>query len=390
MSIREFPGGSRIIYQNGLVCGQNIHIGPDVIIECSSLSVGNNVKIGTLENENSFRYPGGVRIRVNELVFGNDVQIDRHVLMRGGHIELGNRVKIEPNATINVTNQLVIGANGSVGEHCEISGVDIVMGRQLRMLPYVKIGGGGAFEVHSQLRIGHFCHIGMWSLINTARSITVGDEVGLGTSTRLYTHGAYASALDGKPVAFGPISIGDRTWIPGAIVNPSVTIGKDCVIAVGSVVTRDIPDGSLAAGIPARILKENVFPNPLTDPQRYAFFLDFMRTFCEICSDHWRVRFIPEETCIMAIIDNTHMGYYPKFPYSLMPDLEYYDHVVIMTDSISMDVVGLHPQMTIIDLVGKRVFGVVTSITERLINQLRRYGVRFEYDAEDGRYVAWR
>jgi acetyltransferase-like isoleucine patch superfamily enzyme len=49
------------------------------------------------------------------------------------------------------------------------------------MQSYAKIGGGSSFELRSKLRIGHYCHIGMYCFINTARPVYIGDEVGLGT-----------------------------------------------------------------------------------------------------------------------------------------------------------------------------------------------------------------
>lgn len=57
-----------------------------------------------------------------------------------------------------------------------------------------------------------------------------------------------------------PITIGDGVWLAsGVTVNGGVTIGKNSVIAAGSVVTRDIPEGVLAAGVPCRVLR------PLTE-----------------------------------------------------------------------------------------------------------------------------
>ena len=54
----------------------------------------------------------------------------------------------------------------------------------------------------------------------------------------------------------GRITIGDQVWLgAGVIVNPGVTIGDRAVIASGSVVTRDIPADSLAAGVPAVVKK---------------------------------------------------------------------------------------------------------------------------------------
>lgn len=54
-----------------------------------------------------------------------------------------------------------------------------------------------------------------------------------------------------------PIAVGDNVWLGGgAILCPGVTIGNDSVIGAGAVVTRDLPGGVVAAGTPARILRE--------------------------------------------------------------------------------------------------------------------------------------
>ena len=77
-----------------------------------------------------------------------------------------------------------------------------------------------------------------------------------------------------------PVRVGDNCWLgAGVTICPGVTIGDNCVIGAGSVVTRDIPENSFAAGVPCRVVRE------ITDA-------DSMRHRPEILADN---RVIPEQ-----------------------------------------------------------------------------------------------
>lgn len=84
--------------------------------------------------------------------------------------------------------------------------------------------------------------------------ITIGDNVLIGPDCHIYTPSHpkdYVLRRKQVETAY-PVTIGEDTWLGGNVtVCPGVTIGKRCIIAAGSVVTRDIPDDSLAAGNPA-------------------------------------------------------------------------------------------------------------------------------------------
>lgn len=63
-----------------------------------------------------------------------------------------------------------------------------------------------------------------------------------------------------QPLSTGDVMIGEGCWLgQNVCVLPNVTIGKKCIIATSSVVTRNIPDYCIAAGIPARIIKKYNF-----------------------------------------------------------------------------------------------------------------------------------
>lgn len=119
---------------------------------------------------------------------------------------------------------------------------------------------------------GYFTKIGQAVFINHNSyfmdngGITIGDYTMVGPNCAFYT-GAHPLDAESRVYALPsgkpkwekalPISIGKRCWIGGSVVVlPGITIGDDVVIGAGSVVTKDIPSGVVAAGNPCRVLKK--------------------------------------------------------------------------------------------------------------------------------------
>lgn len=106
--------------------------------------------------------------------------------------------------------------------------------------------------------IGDYTRIGLHNTI--IGPVTIGNHVNLAqgiTVTALNHNFSEADRrIDEQGVSTGQVVIGDDVWIgANAVVLPNVSIGRHCVIAAGAVVTKDVPDGCVVAGVPAKIIK---------------------------------------------------------------------------------------------------------------------------------------
>lgn len=232
---------------------------------------------------------------------------------------------IDPTAKIEC-DELIAGPGLTVRAHAEIYGGRVVLGRECFVDEYAVIGGGSAGD----LTAGDWLHVGMFAQVNTARPVTLGNEVGIGVGSRIFTHGAWLSEWDGYPCSFDPITVGDRVWLPNATVLPGVTIGSDVVVAAGSVVTSDLASDGLYGGTPARLL----------GPVR---------------------REVDRRAVLERIVG---------------------DAGSVVGDEVWCDGARFH-------VADRKIEGPVTAVSEWVRNELRRHGIRFRYEPHEGRYREW-
>ena len=84
--------------------------------------------------------------------------------------------------------------------------------------------------------------------------IQIGDDVTLAPRVHILSHDACTRKFI-NCTKIGKVKIGDRVFIGvSSVILPGITIGNDVIIGAGSVVTRDIPDRSVAVGNPARVI----------------------------------------------------------------------------------------------------------------------------------------
>ena len=89
--------------------------------------------------------------------------------------------------------------------------------------------------------------------------ITIGENCFMASNVAIYTagHPIHPDSRNSMYEYGIPVTIGDNVWIGGnTVICPGVTIGSNCVVGAGSVVTKDIPDWSMAAGNPCRVIRK--------------------------------------------------------------------------------------------------------------------------------------
>jgi acetyltransferase-like isoleucine patch superfamily enzyme len=158
-----------------------------------------------------------------------------------------NSVICFPANTIFNEQYIRIGSGTMIGPNCTLS-AGMVPGQECIFDPVVSIGDR--------------CLIGKGSGIVGHLSITIGDDVWTGHHVYItdQNHGYedLTEPISRQTMPERPVVIGDGSWLGfGSVVLPGANIGRHVVIGANSVVTGTIPDYSVAAGVPARVIRQH-------------------------------------------------------------------------------------------------------------------------------------
>lgn len=150
-----------------------------------------------------------------------------------------------PQAALYGTGSIHLGAGSLVGRHCSLS---------------VGYGPDDARLPAYGLVIGDRCVIGARATITAHESIVIGDDVWFGQDV-FVSDASHGYQDPDVPIGsqlgeHQPVSIGSGSWIGhGAVILPGSRIGRNVVVAAGSVVRGEVEDHAVVGGVPARVIR---------------------------------------------------------------------------------------------------------------------------------------
>ena len=105
------------------------------------------------------------------------------------------------------------------------------------------------------LRVGSRVFVNRNVYIDAKGGVSLGDGVAIAEDVRIFTHThGEASHIERT---YAPVAVGEYAKIySGAVLLPGVTVGRQAIVAAGSLVVHDVPENMVAAGRPAKVLRE--------------------------------------------------------------------------------------------------------------------------------------
>lgn len=136
----------------------------------------------------------------------------------------------------------------------KLQGVDIAPNAYISRRGFVRLGKGKLI-LEEYAQINPHCFLLNFDTIKIGKNSTLAYQVMILTSAN--PNSPYNRLSELYPPTHAPVVIGDNVWVGArAVILPGVKIGNNVVVAAGSVVTKDIPDNRLVAGVPAIVKKQ--------------------------------------------------------------------------------------------------------------------------------------
>ena len=245
----------------------------------------------------------GVKFGRGSSVKGSSVRIGDGVVIGEGTTISADAVEIGPGSVIE-RNSIIGKVSGrmerfSLGDNCFVGNDSRIATSVFKTGDYVSLHNHLFVNGVKPCTIGHNVWIGQNCILNARESLTLGNGVGIGAYSSIWTHGAHGELLEGCLVyKVAPVTLDEDVWIVGSynVVSPGVTIGRRAVVLTGSVVTKDVAAGACVAGNPARDISDKIQTyRETTVEEKYEKMMGFIselarsRPGSKKTSDGWKI-----------------------------------------------------------------------------------------------------
>lgn len=195
-------------------------------------------------------------------------------------ISIGTNAKFEEDVHLigigDEPKSIVIGDNVYIGEHVK------VIGNSIKILDYTKVHNHCFLYALKPLSIGYNCWIGQDSILNAEAELVVQNNVCIAAYSQLWTHIRFGDTLQGcRFHSYKKMIIEDDVWFGGHCIVAPIHAKKRSMALAGAIITKDMEENHIYAGIPAKDVTDKLGPQFEDVPleRKYQKMKDYLHEF---------------------------------------------------------------------------------------------------------------
>jgi len=199
---------------------------------------------------------------------------------------------------VNIGNNVIIGSfvyirskNITINDNVRINPITLIQVCDLEIMSYSRISSfviiHGDHKSNSKFQLGKHSSIFPFTWVDNTRNVFIGNQVGIGGHSLLFTHGSWSNYLKGASVVYDDIHIEDNVWLAWRVfLMPGVKIGENSIVSANSTVYKSVPKNSIVSGFPARIVSDKAYIE-LDDFQTKERWKYIIMNFCNDSGYHF-------------------------------------------------------------------------------------------------------
>ena len=297
---------------------------------------------------------------------GEGVDLGEGSLVVAARIVIEDGVRLGPRATVVCEEALAIGGLTQFGGDLELRCRRAFLGAGIWGGRSVRFGGGGHRDPWATLAVGDLAFVGDEAFVNVCRPVLMGREVYLTMRSLIVTHNIGHSILEGFENRFASVVLEDRSQVGlGAVLYAGARVGRESIVASSSYVVGEIPAGSFAIGVPAKVTGSS--SHKLSDARQRELARRFVDDLHELLALRGHAVSAIEDDGFE--VEGTRVAFAPSYRGGV-------DGPAVV---LALDVRGDVPDgVAVIDLLGRQVHGDGGVVLDSVREFCRKRGIKLE------------